>query len=142
MLRKTNHNRASLRRSPEFEVSFKNNQAYKNGLEKDIVNRSSMNGNRSGFQSNRSHNNVVYSSSGERPYNNNNHHHINRFEQQDSRTVLNTKNYNASKPSLKQTREHESFSSTTEVAEIAPGIIVEGQVADLWSKTSIFNTAS
>lgn len=128
MLRKTNHNRASLRRSPELEMSFKNNQAYKNIPERDIVNSSNMDNSRSGFRSNRGYSNVVYNSSAEHPSNN---HHPNQFERQDSQNVLNAKSYNPSRPPLKQTREHDFFSSTTEVAEIAPGIIVEGQVADL-----------
>ncbi|XP_054283153.1 neither inactivation nor afterpotential protein C-like [Macrosteles quadrilineatus] len=115
MLRKTNHNRASLRRSPEMEMA--NSHGY-GSFPVIPEQRSVSQSNNNGYMNN--NNNVVYNSSAMR----NKNAAPKPFLRQDSGDCRKNMSHHY-KESVKKARCDEV------TTEIAPGIIIQGQVAEL-----------
>ncbi|XP_054282333.1 neither inactivation nor afterpotential protein C isoform X3 [Macrosteles quadrilineatus] len=115
MLRKTNHNRASLRRSPEMEMA--NSHGY-GSFPVIPEQRSVSQSNSNGYMNN--NNNVVYNSSAMR----NKNAAPKPFLRQDSGDCRKNMSHHY-KESVKKARCDEV------TTEIAPGIIIQGQVAEL-----------
>lgn len=109
MLRKTNHNRASLRRSPEMEMSSE----YSHGSFPAIPEQRSVN-----QRNNYMNNNTVYNSSAAK---NASPRPLMRQDSGDCRKMM-SHHY---KESVKKARGDEV------TTEIAPGIIIQGHVAEL-----------